>query len=104
MARPVELTTRVQMVTQLGKKQQVSRHRKCRRIALVDGTAADWRNSVARVSGPDVDGTDARNGVRCQCRRSLTLVEDALNPVEEIVGIPGARTASSRGSSIPSTC
>jgi hypothetical protein len=30
------------------------------------------------------------NGVRSQCRRSLTLVEKSLNPVEEIMSVPGA--------------
>ena len=34
------------MVTLLGKKPQVSRHRKCRRIALVDVT--DVRNELAQ--------------------------------------------------------
>ena len=29
-------------------------------------------------------------GVRSQCRRSLTLVEDSLNPVEEIMSVPAA--------------
>ena len=36
------------------------RDRASDRHAADDGTAADWRNSVARVGGPDVDRTDAR--------------------------------------------
>jgi hypothetical protein len=38
---------------------------------------------------PPVGRTDARREVRSQCRRSLTQVEDSLNPVEGIVGVPG---------------
>src|SRR5262249_7452518 len=49
-------------------------------------TAGDWRNGVTRLGGPN----RRAKGVRSQCRRSLTLVENSLNPVEEIMSVPGA--------------
>ena len=53
--------------------------------ALVDVSEADWRKCH-----PCRGVADRRaKGVRIQCRRSLTLVEDSLNPVEEIVSVPG---------------
>ena len=64
--------------------------------ALVDVSEADWRKCH-----PCRGVADRRaKGVRSQCRRSLTLVEDSLNPVEEIEDVaiawswPSSRSAS----------
>jgi hypothetical protein len=37
-----------------------------------------------------INANEKFKGVRSQCRRSLTLVENSLNPVEEIMSVPGA--------------
>jgi len=61
---------------------------RCYPATSVDVTSAVWRNSVARVGGPD----RRTQGVGSPCRRSLTLVEDALNPVGETASEPGAHS------------
>ena len=58
----------------------------CPRMLEVDGTSAPNTITRTHVSGPN----RRAKGVRSQCRRSLTLVENSLNPVEEIMSVPGA--------------